>query len=278
MTFGGGSFGYAAAGCASDPLSTMPTITSIIVGDGELDVNLTAGVADVVFLRYRTAPGGGAWSAESGPLSITGSGTINIPSLTNGQAYEVGIYVSDNDFESDWDFMGSTPAAASATTSSGLIMGPIDNARNTVAGSVAFQTWTSTANQAAALGRVHAILKNSPTVSDLPLATIGWSEDFRRDSQGGGGQNFFDQSDSGLMLLFRAERDPGDDELDAMNKFNNVVSQIILDMEELAGRAGYLDMKGSRLVEGPYSPVQDESQAGGYDYVEIIFELRWVGT
>jgi len=69
--------------------------------------------ADTVYARYRTPSAG--WSAESGALSRTGSGTITIPSLTNGTRYQFAIYTKNNTLYSEWDFSSAVPTSDSIT-------------------------------------------------------------------------------------------------------------------------------------------------------------------
>lgn len=89
-----------------------PTITAVTVNASSVTIAFAAATeTDRVYLRYRTVYTGGAWSAESETLALTGSGTITVSGLTAHVRHEFILYAKAEGLLSHW----STPVMAEAT-------------------------------------------------------------------------------------------------------------------------------------------------------------------
>lgn len=155
-------------------------------------------------------------------------------------------------------------------TPTGMLSLPIDYLRNTVASSSTFRTWTSTASEALAKVRVHAV--SAASNATAPLAVAGWLPGYTRTKVGGASRNHF-EGQGQLILLFRAaisEAANADAEYDFLNKVGAVVSE----MELVAGTATYLDIESITLSDGPYRPEENESQGIG-NYYEALFTIEF---
>lgn len=158
-------------------------------------------------------------------------------------------------------------------TPTGMISLPLDHMRKTIADSAAFRTWVGAADQAAALAKVYPVLTTATTP---PFAVVDWAENFRRLKVAGGTRNFFRQ-EGDLTVLFRGAVNAAHDDADAAYTFLNTVGAILAEMEALAGTAGYLDITGITLVDGPSRPLEDEKQSFA-DFYQAIYRVEFQGT
>lgn len=162
----------------------------------------------------------------------------------------------------------------------GMVSLPLHYLRETIAATSAFQTWTGTANKAAALAYVPVLVD---TVGDLPVCAVGWGEGLARSVVAGGTHSHFVQ-EGDLSMLFLGAISGDHDEADAAYTFLNSIGAILADMEELAGTAGYLDIRGFVLDLGPRRANEDEKKAlrkaaGGLvgDYFQMGFAVEYGG-
>lgn len=158
-----------------------------------------------------------------------------------------------------------------AVSPSGMLSLPVDYLRSTVAASSTFQTWTGTANAAAAKARVH--LGRAAANATHPLACVGFSNGFRRFSDD------LDvwQQDNVLELMFRNDFSSSLNEADAYYTFANQIGAIMADMEAIFNDAGYLDVFDWNIVDGPARTDDNDEQVMGY-FFEVIIECRYGGV
>jgi len=156
-----------------------------------------------------------------------------------------------------------------AVSPTGLLSTPIHLARVTVASSATFQSWVGAATRPHALPY---ILPDSTESDDLPIAVVGFDENFSRKMIAGGARHFF-QSEGDLFLLFR-DAITEDDDVDAFYSFCNTVGAVVAEMEEFAGGAGYLAITNITLAEPPARAHEDEA-AGVGDFYEAIFTIEY---
>lgn len=109
----------------------------------------------------------------------------------------------------------------------------------------------------------------------LPVAIVDWMPGRSKRAVATGTRTHFD-GEGELLLLFRGEVDGGHDEEQAAYVFQNKIGAILADIEQLAGRAGYLDIREIRQVSGPQRPDEDELKTAG-DYYQAIYAVRWEG-
>ena len=169
-----------------------------------------------------------------------------------------------------------------STTPTGLLSKPLDYLRHTVAASTTFQTWTSSADEAAALAHVYPVevvpsgadepARIAALTAALPFAVVDWMPGARRVKIGGGSRNYF-QTEGDLGLLFRAAisaSDAGDAAYDFLNKIGAIISE----MEVKAGLPGYLDVSAFVVEEGPHRPEEKEAKVLG-EYYEMLLRVAW---
>lgn len=153
---------------------------------------------------------------------------------------------------------------------SGNLSLPLKYLRDTIAGSSTFQTWTSSANAAAALAHVYILVAASDYTN--PCAVVEW-ESARWDLESRGTRNMFEQS-GGLRIIFQ-DAISESAESDAAYDFTNNVGAILADMMVLAGTAAYLDII-SMSMDSPKRPDEDERQTLTTDvyqaFVSVVFE------
>ena len=155
-------------------------------------------------------------------------------------------------------------------TPSGMLSLPLNYLKLTLAASSTFQAMVSAADAAAALAFIHPV----QTDEQPPFAVLDWDPGWRRTAIAGGSRNVF-QQDGTLTLLLRAMIDGEHDEEEAAYTFINDVGDIIADMEELAGTAGFLNITTISITDGPSRPTADEVTALGYDFYEIILSIAF---
>lgn len=109
----------------------------------------------------------------------------------------------------------------------------------------------------------------------LPLAIVDWMPGRSKRAVATGTRTHFDGAGE-LLLLFRGPVDSEHDEEEAAYAFQNKIGAIIAEIEQLAGRAGYLDIRELRQISGPQRPGEDELQSDG-DYYQAIYAVSWEG-
>jgi len=161
-----------------------------------------------------------------------------------------------------------------AVSPSGLFSLPVDYLRKTIAGSSTFRTLTGAADAAAALAFAHAFEVTGASLDDPFFAVVEYGTDWARNRHAGGTNNFFEQ-ESGLHVWFHQTIAQAD-EVDAMLAFTNSIGAILSEMEQLSGTAGYLDIRATRLIEGPFRPEEDEAASQTYgDFFRILFAVEY---
>jgi len=141
----------------------------------------------------------------------------------------------------------------------------------TIAATPTFQAWTRTPNATAALGSVYT--PNAPPNSPLPYAIVDVLRAFTREMIAGGSRNYF-EGHGGISLWIRSAIPGGANDQDAATYMENQVGNLVTDMEQLAGQAGYLDVERIELVDGPYRPEEDERVVLG-DFYEILLRVEY---
>jgi len=251
LHLGEAATGSLATGAHPDPVTSL----SATAGNGQATLTIvTPNPTDVVYARYRK--GGDGWSDESESLKRTGSGDITVPSLTNEAGYEFIVYVKSAGVTSDWsDPAFATPTAGS--TPSGHLSLPLKYLRDTVAASSTFQGGVGAANAEEAAEKVYYVAVSGP---EADFAVVDWEANYARRAEAGGSRNWF-EGEGDLVLVLRAAVSSEDDAGTAAIKFQNWVGGVLADMEELAGTAGYLDIRAFELMDQPARPETDEKQA-----------------
>jgi hypothetical protein len=158
-------------------------------------------------------------------------------------------------------------------TPTGSISLPMYYAKESVAASAAFQTWTTTADADAAKARIHYATADASAT--LPLCTITPAQDFGRRRAGTG--NWVYMEGSAVLIHFEAAKAADDTIADALIDFQNGVDTILDDLEENTEIGGYLTFSEWRLDDGPYvfGSQEDEGQLIGERCgVDIMFMLE----
>lgn len=149
-----------------------------------------------------------------------------------------------------------------AVSPTGVYSKPLDLLRDLVAGTSAFQTWTSTANAAAAKVRVYAEGEETSNIT-RPCAVV-WESEANTDCTG--------YVSGGLMLLFEADVTEAAN-IDARYEFTNDVGAIIEEMQADVQTATteVLDVQSVRRV----SLARSYREEGEGDYFQAIYEIRF---
>lgn len=166
-----------------------------------------------------------------------------------------------------------------AVSPAGPISLTLDHLRNSIAGSTSFRTWTGTANEAAALVRVHAVENRTALGSaDMPFAVVNWLPDYRRIGHADGSARQFRQEGS-LMVTFRGEIvSPNAAEPDAAYSFLNNVGAVMNDMEALSATATYLSISGMTFINPPHRPEEDEVKELKLDFYQLVLAVEFDGS
>lgn len=159
-----------------------------------------------------------------------------------------------------------------AVSPSGILSLPLSYLETTVANSSTFQTWTGTANAAAAKARIH--IGRAASTADLPLAGVGFGGEFRRYIETAP-SDF--QTDSVVELFFTDNFSSSLSEEDAAYTFLNQVGPIMSDIETLSVQAGYLSIDEWSIKWGPERTDTDEEQTLDYIF-SIAFNISYIGV
>lgn len=169
-----------------------------------------------------------------------------------------------------------------AVTAAGRLSLPLDNLQDLIANSGNFQTWTGTANAAAAKARIHVQAEGPSYTRPAAIVSLGPDDDWRsvQDSAGAAGHYV----DTGMLRVqFEANVASGNqaDHTDALYEFTNNVGAIIDDMLGLAGSDTYLVVHEIRKTDGPgririedVGTDADEFSSDG-DAYGIEFTVMW---
>lgn len=130
-------------------------------------------------------------------------------------------------------------------TATGIYSIPISLVASTIAHSSTFQTWTTTANEAAALARVHKYRLADPFSATLPYAVVGYNSFSRNDDINAGAVMM---SDAVLGVKFRNTSTLG--AVDAIDTLMNNIGAIQVEMEAVRRTASYLGITGIELDGG----------------------------
>lgn len=160
-----------------------------------------------------------------------------------------------------------------AVAPTGPLSLPIDAVRQMIAGSVAFQAWTSSATVTAALERVH-ITETDVTSDNLPAMPYalvdysGWQQDKYGVTPGS-----WIQAESSVTVFFRAQVQD-DEPADEFFRFANQVGAIIEDMQDTAGdyTAQTLPAYQISMTIAPTRKGKQRRAARG-DYYEAQFQF-----
>lgn len=160
-----------------------------------------------------------------------------------------------------------------AIVPAGMISLPLSYLRATIAESAAFQSWTGTADAAAALLRIFPVATESVI---YPLCLVDWADNFKRSMDAAGSRNYFRQ-DGDLAMIFMDIVDPAHDETEASYDFMNKVGAVIDEMESYAGKPGYLDIQSIAIESGPMRPKLAEVESTALDYYQVNLVVEYRG-
>jgi hypothetical protein len=163
-------------------------------------------------------------------------------------------------------------------TATGILSLPLDNVRNMVAASPAFQAWVGVTNSTDALSSVFIIATdasgtypNPVSVIPRPFALINLDY-VKRDLRGSGNNPLF-APDSAILLKFEVKNNSGHKNLgaDPAIAFLNAIGDIIVDLETQSQAGGGLQIL-SLSIESPSR--KNESFTGEQgDFYEIEIKL-----
>ena len=149
-------------------------------------------------------------------------------------------------------------------TPAGPLMIPLDRLRQSIARSSTFQAWTSSADQAAALARVHLAKQDDPQSLPKPFALVDWGQ----------GMRYVKVTTSAPShrvrgpLIMRFEIDVDGNETDAYANFLSTVGQILDDLA--ADAISGLHIDAFTALEPPVRSSKDD----GADYFRQTFQLE----
>ncbi|OHB82794.1 MAG: hypothetical protein A2V98_25875 [Planctomycetes bacterium RBG_16_64_12] len=154
--------------------------------------------------------------------------------------------------------------------------------RASLAASTTFQTWTGSADAAAALSRIHLSALPPPAAGAedysaaewdgyLPLAilhTARYHSEFDSDT------GYAKQGTLVIHLLGAVAEAKHDLPGEAGRDFDNVIGGIIADLESRANQAGYLTVKSIDMPEEPErGPIDEEDTLG--DVMRVNLFIGW---
>lgn len=176
---------------------------------------------------------------------------------------------------------------AGSVAATGPISLPLSALRTILSNCAQFQTWTSTANAAAALAKIYLVATPLASIS-RPFAWISHRNgiaglSLQRDqlTPVSGSTEIAYAGSGSLVLGFEANLagTSGFDAADEEFTFTNAIGQIIKEMFILSGRAGYMNLEGVQSLTPPQRSHPDESSSGassgGGSYIRHIFAVNW---
>lgn len=165
-----------------------------------------------------------------------------------------------------------------AETASGILsLGP-SLLRDLIAGTSAFQTWTSTGNAAAAKLRIHPHAVDAASLT-RPFVVVQWWENAWTAQRGG-------YVYGALKVYFESElseeyQQGGDEEIDyfsAALEHTNSVGAILEEACQDAEGDGAIHLDHDNmfnLVSGPGRPGRAELDQGSIDYYQTVFRVNF---
>lgn len=174
-----------------------------------------------------------------------------------------------------------------ATVAAGSISKAEEYLRTMLADCDAFRTWSGAANQAKALARIHVMGLPPPENGDVhtlvELQTyrpyvIVWTnetEGFSLEADAGGDRFHF--AEGGTLMLELNQDVPEEitnNRREIYRRFMNSIGQILDDLQQLAGTAGYLTVRRMVVVDGPNRSDRKSWSKQG-DYVDVRIRLEW---
>lgn len=141
--------------------------------------------------------------------------------------------------------------------------------RNLLAATSEFQSWTGTADEAAAKERIYLAGADSVT---RPFAVISHGSTWRMERIAGGARDWFANRGS-LRVLFEATIAAGDvgDHEDAETAFLSNVGEIMTAALELSGSDAHISLDSAELDFGPSRSDEDEDE----DIYQVRFGVAW---
>ncbi len=130
------------------------------------------------------------------------------------------------------------------------------NLRESIAASVAFRTWTGTADVAAARERIY--YGAAPGDVGLPHAVIQPSDELGKRRSGTG--LYVYREGSALEVIWTGAKDPDDTFQQALMRHQNDVDSIVDNLEENSAAGGYFSFPSWNTMEGPYVRAADSDQ------------------
>jgi CO dehydrogenase/acetyl-CoA synthase alpha subunit len=158
-------------------------------------------------------------------------------------------------------------------TPSGMISLPVGRMRTMLARSAAFRTWTGTADETAALARIHAFTFNSDN-DTFPLAMVDIGAIDRERNVITNGIRFESTGNSSVRVYLSEQVAADAIEPDAGYTFANTVGAIIDEAEKQAGAKDTLHITRTTMIAGPARVALDDRPQVG-DYYEAVFEFQY---
>jgi len=152
-------------------------------------------------------------------------------------------------------------------TPTGFLSLKVHEMRTLLSNSGDFQTWTGTANAAAALARIHTPLAVATTAT-LPFAVVDLGTAFNMSNIS---ERQFD-FDGDIFLVFREAISQADG-LDAYYAFTNTIGAILEDLTDSAKGPGNFPLDSIQLLELYRSDWFEEKIS--VKYYEAIFSARY---
>jgi hypothetical protein len=161
-----------------------------------------------------------------------------------------------------------------AVTPSGIFSIQLSILRTMISQSSSFQTWTGTANAAAALARIYFEAQDDSSVV-RPFALVFMGNEYVQQSIAGGASQVFQPSGQLVMMLEDAVA-PGNaaSHADAYFAFANELGDLIEDLMALGGTDSLLSFESIALTGGPGRTEKNDRVSLGDNYT-ASFNVNW---
>jgi len=163
-------------------------------------------------------------------------------------------------------------------TATGAFSLPLANLKTLLANCAAFQTWTGTADAAAAAARIDLFAEQTASLT-LPGAVVTWgAQNSYSSSKAFGGEGGTYERTGTADIYFTSDLDTTYAEYastldNLMLAFCNDIGEIMDDMDALAGRDTYLDVRGWDKVAGPMRSGEEDTSK----MVQMVVRVMWWG-
>jgi len=258
-----------------------PDVPSLTLADDETGSSFTAtvdGTAGATHTLYYRKTNESSWTEGD---DRTGDGDISASSLSDDTGYLAYVVSSLNNQEraSGVEYVKVTDGGAAETPATVENL-PLYYLQQTVAACSTFQSWVGAANKAEAAESVLWVeTLTKPSTSNYAL--VRWADGEERARDAGGTRSHFIQNGE-LVLLFRSNITADTAMEGASKAFTNKTGEIRIEMEELAGTAGYLDITRTAQLEPVRRPSKDEMQNNTWadgtavgDFLEKVYSVGY---